>query len=151
MSDWLHHNFRGIVYMKAKECVGGSIDHREWSRLVGDGQCPGRIPGRLCAQGHMVGLQTERLDDRMLPGVIARHPLGLILYTAGALFIAKWPLCLGLRVLAHTFVGKYGAQSVSNWIDTLTAWKKKREMGAMKWESSRVVEGCQPRRRLGAD
>ena len=106
--------------MKARGCVEGSIDHCEWSRLVGDGQCPGRILDRPCAQGQTVVLQTEHLDDRMLPEVIARHPLGLILCssTAGTL-IANWPLCLGLQDLAHTFAGKYGAQSLSDWIDSM--------------------------------
>lgn len=77
--------------MKARECVEGSIEHCEWSRLVGDGQCSGRILGRPCARVQTVSVQTERLDARMLPGGIATHPLGLILYTitAGGFFYRK--------------------------------------------------------------
>lgn len=104
--------------MKARECVEGSIDHCERSRLVGDGQCPGRILGRPCARVQTVSVQTGRLDARMLPGVIATHPLGLILYTitAGGFFIANWPLC-------RTFVDKHGDQDLADWIGTLTLRK----------------------------
>ena len=82
----------------------GSIDHCEWSMLVGGGQCPGRILRRPCEQGHAVIWQTEHLHDRMLPEVIARRPLGLVLYKVAlrGLLIANWPLCIELQDLAHT-------------------------------------------------
>lgn len=57
--------------MKVKGCLGGSIDHRERSRLAGDGRCPWEIPGIPCARDHPAVSRTTSLDERMLLGEMA--------------------------------------------------------------------------------